>query len=282
MLKLARGYLGNHAGRHHRVSWPLLSTGRFGILLIPCIWGLTSRYANSSAIPQVQSTGGPVMRAKHIKRALAGRQLSTIPCSSASGHRVEDIKSDNYWLKLCTGASGSLCTGHLIAVDDFHGYVGNPSTLVLPDGPTYGQMRTIVVKYLNDNRAKLHLPFVRSSWMLSLCLFRVPQDQTETYPASPELDTDLLCFPAGGTISRTSVRNATVPTCSSPARSSRCRRPTPRSRDARSHPHGQDALPQQARAEGALPRGSGDGDLRLWAASGARSASSGRWATASG
>jgi Rap1a immunity proteins len=54
----------------------------------------------------------------------------------------------------------ALCSGYLAGVGAFQNLPDVGRRYCNPDGPTFAQLRAIVVKYLKDNPSKLHRPFI--------------------------------------------------------------------------------------------------------------------------
>ena len=76
----------------------------------------------------------------------------------ASPATAQNPNSGNFWLSLCQESHPS-CTGYLAAIGDFHSLSGL-SLFCAPKTVTTGQMQAVVTKYLRDNPAELHEPFV--------------------------------------------------------------------------------------------------------------------------
>lgn len=98
--------------------------------------------------------------------------VMTLACFSVgfwclSSRAQEDVSSGNYWLEQCTPTSlqprgGYNCTFFLSGVNEYNRYLQAMGTkLYCPqDGVTLGQMQNVVLKYLQDNPAQLHHPFI--------------------------------------------------------------------------------------------------------------------------
>jgi hypothetical protein len=86
-----------------------------------------------------------------IAAALVVASLSS-PVQAMTGNELKRNCGD-------TGAKYGLCVGFVVGVVDGVLIDSPPDSIIcVPDGVSHGQMKDIVLKYMNDNPANLHFP----------------------------------------------------------------------------------------------------------------------------
>ena len=76
----------------------------------------------------------------------------------------QDFVSGMHWMKECSGTSTlgiHTCDAIMLGISGFHNLEEVPALYCAPKGVKFPQAKAVVLKYLKDNPARLHLPFVR-------------------------------------------------------------------------------------------------------------------------
>jgi Rap1a immunity proteins len=83
---------------------------------------------------------------------------------SVSPLRAHEFYTGNEWLKKCSDGAPDvgmgMCVGYLIAISDLRLLLPEGARHCPEKGVTVNQARQVAVKYLRDNPAKTHLPFM--------------------------------------------------------------------------------------------------------------------------
>ena len=82
---------------------------------------------------------------------------------SAPVFAQQNPNSGNFWLAECSNPTSIPCGYYLNGIDEFHTFIsgaGGRKLYCAPYGVTIGQFRAVALKFLSENPARLHEPFI--------------------------------------------------------------------------------------------------------------------------